>query len=150
MLITTKLIVVFLTISLIPLFIFAFIIYLQTEQYIKKETLNKLDAIASIQKNRVQNMLDQNIERLVMFTNRVQLKAELDQYNKQNSIQSQHFINKLLDSAKSEIKSFKDISILDTNGKVVASTDKAEIGSNQSKEEYFLKGLKHNECYNHF
>jgi hypothetical protein len=63
MLITTKLIVVFLTISLVPLFIFAFIIYLQTEQYVKKETLDKLDAIASIQKNRVQTMLDQNIER---------------------------------------------------------------------------------------
>jgi signal transduction histidine kinase len=144
MLITTKLIVVFLTISLIPLFIFAFIIYLQTEQYIKKETLDKLDAIASIQKNRVQTMLDQNIERLIMFTNRIQLKDELDQYNKQKSIQSQQFINNLLDSAKSDIPSFKDISILDTNGIVVASTNK-EIGSNQSKEEYFLNGINHND-----
>ncbi len=144
MLITTKLIVVFLTISLIPLFIFAFIIYLQTEQYIKKETLDKLDAIASIQKNRVQTMLDQNIERLIMFTNRIQLKEELDHYNKQKSIQSQQFINNLLDSAKSDIPSFKDISILDTNGIVVASTNK-EIGSNQSKEEYFLNGINHND-----
>ena len=144
MLITTKLIVVFLTISLIPLFIFAFIIYLQTEQYIKKETLDKLDAIASIQKNRVQTMLDQNIERLIMFTNRIQLKEELDHYNKQKSIQSQQFINNLLDSAKSDIPSFKDISILDTNGIVVASTNK-EIGSNQSKEQYFLNGINHND-----
>ena len=145
MLITTKLITVFLIISLIPLVTFAFIIYSETEEYIKKETLSKLDAIASIQKNRVQSMLDQNIEKLVMFTNKAQVKAELDQYNKQNSTQSQQFINKLLDSAKSEIKSFKDISILDTNGIVVASTDKAEIGSNQSKEEFFLNGLKHND-----
>jgi len=145
MLITTKLITVFLIISLIPLFTFAFIIYSETEEHIKKETLSKLDAIASIQKNRVQSMLDQNIEKLVMFTNKVQVKAELDQYNKQNSTQSQQFINKLLDSAKSEIKSFKDISILDTNGIVVASTDKAEIGNNQSKEEFFLNGLKHND-----
>ena len=145
MLITTKLIVVFLTISILPLGIFASVIYLQTEQHIKNETLNNLNTIASIQKNRVQNMLDQNVERLVMFTNRVQLKMELDQYNKKNSIQSQQFINNLLEAAKSEIKSFNDISILDTNGKVVASTDKAEIGRNKSKEEFFLKGLKHNE-----
>src|SRR5919112_1312836 len=145
MLITTKLIVVFLTISILPLCIFASLIYLQIEQHIKNETMKNLDTIASIQKNRVQNMLDQNFERLVMFTNRVQLKIELDQYNKKNSIQSQQFINNLLEAAKSEIKSFKDISILDTNGKVVASTDKAEIGSNKSKEEFFLKGLKHNE-----
>ncbi len=144
MLIITKLIVVFLTISLIPLFIFAFIIYLQTEQYIKKETLDKLDAIASIQKNRIQTMLDQNIEKLVMFTNRIQLKEDLDQYDKQKSIQSQQFINNLLDSAKSQIPSFKDITILDANGIVVASTNK-EIGSNQSKEEYFLKGRNHND-----
>ena len=114
MLITTKLITIFLIISLIPLFIFAFIIYSESEEHIKNETLSKLDAIASIQKNRVLNMLDQNIEKLVMFTNKVQLKAELDQYNKNNSIQSQQFINNLLDAAKSEIKSFKDISILDT------------------------------------
>jgi signal transduction histidine kinase len=145
MLITTKLIVVFLTISVLPLCIFASLIYLQIEQNIKNETINNLDTIASIQKNRVQNMLDQNVERLVMFTNRVQLKIELDQYNKKNSITSQQFINNLLEAAKSEIKSFKDISILDTNGKVVASTDKSEIGSNKPKEEFFLKGLKHNE-----
>jgi signal transduction histidine kinase len=145
MLITTKLIVVFLTISIIPLFIFASLIFLQIEQHIKNETLNNLDTIASIQKNRVQNMLDQNVERLVMFTNRVQLKIELDQYNKKNSTQSQQFINNLLETAKSEIKSFKGISILDTNGKVVASTDKAEIGSNRSNEEFFLNGLEHNE-----
>ena len=145
MLITTKLVVVFLTISILPLCIFASLIYLQIEQHIKNETLNNLDTIASIQKNRIQNMLDQNVERLVMFTNRVQLKIELDQYNKKNSIHSQQFINNLLEAAKSEIKSFKEISILDTNGKVVASTDKAEIGSNKSMEEFFLKGLKHNE-----
>ena len=90
-------------------------------------------------------MLDQNIERLIMFTNKVQLKIELDKFNKINSSQSQQFINNLIDVTKSEIKSFKDISILDTNGKVLASTDKAEIGSNQSKEEYFLEGLKHND-----
>jgi signal transduction histidine kinase len=143
MLITEKLIVVFLTISIIPLFIFAFIIYLQTEQYIKKENIDKLNAIATIQKNGVQNMLDQNIERLIMFTNIVQLKEELDHYDKQNSIQSQQFINKLLNSAKAEIPSFKDITVLDTNGKVVASTNK-EIGSNQSKADYFLNGINHN------
>ena len=90
-------------------------------------------------------MLDQNIERLIMFTNKAQLKIELDKYNKINSFQTQQFINNLIDVTKSEIKSFKDISILNTNGKVVASTDKAEIGSNQSKEEFFLKGLKHND-----
>ncbi|HYP42698.1 MAG TPA: ATP-binding protein, partial [Candidatus Nitrosocosmicus sp.] len=131
--------------SLIPLFIFALITYLQIEQHIKKESLAKLDVLASIQKNRVQNMLDQNAERLTMFTNRMQLKVELDNYNKQNSSYSQQFINRLLDSAKSEINSFKDISILDVSGKVVGSTDKTEIGSNKSNQEFFQKGLKHND-----
>ena len=50
MLITTKLVVVFLSVSIIPLFIFALIMYLQIKQHIKKESLAKLDAIASIQK----------------------------------------------------------------------------------------------------
>ncbi|MEJ7642088.1 MAG: ATP-binding protein [Candidatus Nitrosocosmicus sp.] len=146
MLITTKLVVVFLSVSLIPLFIFALITYLQMEQHIKKESLAKLDALASIQKNRVQNMLDQNAERLTMFTNRIQLKVELENYNKQNSSGSLQFITSLLDSAKSEINSFKDISILDVSGKVVGSTDKAEIGSNKSNQEFFQKGLKHDDA----
>jgi signal transduction histidine kinase len=90
-------------------------------------------------------MLDQNAERLTMFTNRIQLKVELDNYNKQNSSYSQQFINRLLDSAKSEINSFKDISILDVSGKVVGSTDKKEIGSNKSNEAFFQNGLKHND-----
>ncbi len=90
-------------------------------------------------------MLDQNAERLTMFTNRIQLKVELDNYNKQNSSCSQQFINRLLDSAKSEINSFKDIYILDVSGKVVGFTDKTEIGSNKSNEEFFQKGLKHDD-----
>ncbi len=135
----------FISVSLIPLFIFALVIYLQIERHVEKENLVKLDAFASIQKNRVQNMLDQNIERLIMFTNRVQLKVELDNYNKQNSSYSHQFINKLLDAAKSEINSFKDIYILDVNGDVVGSTDKSEIGSNKSNEEFFQRGLKHND-----
>jgi len=90
-------------------------------------------------------MLDQNIERLIMFTNRVQLKVELDNYNKQNSSYSHQFINMLLDAAKSEINSFKDIYILDVNGEVVGSTDKSGLGSNKSNEEFFQRGLKHND-----
>jgi hypothetical protein len=90
-------------------------------------------------------MLDQNAERLTVFTNKIQLKVELDNYNNQNASYSPQFINRLLDSAKSEISSFKDISTLDVSGKMVGSTDKTEIGSNKSNEEFFQKGLKHNE-----
>ncbi|HYO05376.1 MAG TPA: ATP-binding protein, partial [Phototrophicaceae bacterium] len=66
-------------------------------------------------------------------------------YNKQNSSNSLQFINRLLDSAKSEIYSFKDISILDISGKVVGSTNKTEIDSNKSYQEFFQKGLKNND-----
>ena len=88
MLITSKLIVVLLSVSLIPLFIFALITYLQIEQHVKKENLAKLDALPPT-KETVQNLLDQNAKRLTMFTNRIQLKVELDNYNKQNSSYSQ-------------------------------------------------------------
>ncbi|MDP8906030.1 MAG: hypothetical protein M3M88_00735 [Thermoproteota archaeon] len=86
-------------------------------------------------------MLDQSAKRLAMFTNRIQLKVELDNYNKQNSSYSQQFINRLLDSAKSEINSFNDISTLDVSGKMVGSTDKTEIDSKKSNEEFFQKGI---------
>lgn len=66
-------------------------------------------------KKTVQNMLDPNAEKLTVFANRIQPMVELDNYNKQNSSYSQQFINRLLDSAKSEINSFNDISILDVS-----------------------------------
>src|SRR5919106_4590471 len=128
--IRTKLIIIFLLISLIPITIFGTLNYLNTEYTVTKETLNNLETLATLQEKNIQNLVDQNLEKLNLVSSRLQLKVELDKYNnnKGNKTQSQQFITRIINPVKSESKSFEDIYILSPMGRIVASTNNASIG----------------------
>ena len=145
--IRTKLIIIFLIISIVPLTIFGTLNYLNTEQALTKETLNKLETLATLQEKNIQNLVDQNLEKLNLVSSRLQLKVELDKYNnnKGNKTQSQQFITRIINPVKSESKSFEDIYILSPMGRIVASTNNASIGMDHSTDEFFIKGSKQND-----
>jgi signal transduction histidine kinase len=147
MMIRTKLIIIFLIISIVPLTIFGTLNYLNTEQALTKETLNKLETLATLQEKNIQNLVDQNLEKLNLVSSRLQLKVELDKYNnnKGNKTQSQQFITRIINPVKSESKSFEDIYILSPMGRIVASTNNASIGMDHSTDEFFIKGSKQND-----
>jgi ABC-type phosphate transport system auxiliary subunit len=108
MMIRTKLIIIFLIISIVPLTIFGTLNYLNTEQALTKETLNKLETLATLQEKNIQNLVDQNLEKLNLVSSRLQLKVELDKYNNNNNgnkTQSQQFITRIINPVKSESKS---------------------------------------------
>jgi signal transduction histidine kinase len=150
MMIRTKLIIIFLIISIVPLTIFGTLNYLNTEQALTKETLNKLETLATLQEKNIQNLVDQNLEKLNLVSSRLQLKVELDKYNNNNNnngnkTQSQQFITRIINPVKSESKSFEDIYILSSIGQIVASTNNASIGMDHSNDEFFIKGSKQND-----
>jgi signal transduction histidine kinase len=151
MMIRTKLIIIFLIISIVPLTIFGTLNYLNTEQALTKETLNKLETLATLQEKNIQNFVDQNLEKLNLVSSRLQLKVELDKYNNNigNKTQSQQFITRIINPVKSEIESFEDIYILSPMGQIVASannsTNNASIGMDHSNDELFIKGSKQND-----
>ncbi|MCD6037425.1 MAG: signal transduction histidine kinase, with phosphoacceptor and binding domain [Nitrososphaeraceae archaeon] len=148
MMIRTKLIIIFLIISIVPLTIFGTLNYLNTEQALTKETLNKLETLATLQEKNIQNLVDQNLEKLNLVSSRLQLKVELDKYNNNNNgnkTQSQQFITRIINPVKSESKSFEDIYILSPMGQIVASINNASIGRNHSTDEFFIKGSKQND-----
>jgi len=152
MLIKSKLVIIFLIISLVPLTIFGTLNYFNTEQVITKETLNKLETLATLQEKNIQNLIDQNLEKLNLVSSRLQMKVELDKYNNNigNKTQSQQFITRIINPVKSEIKSFEDIHILNPTGIVVASTNNASIGTDHSNDEFFTKGSKQNDVNTFF
>jgi hypothetical protein len=76
--IRTKLIIIFLLISLIPITIFGTLNYLNTEYTVTKETLNNLETLATLQKKNIQNLIDQNLEKLNLVSSRLQMKVELE------------------------------------------------------------------------
>ena len=142
--IRTKLIIIFLTISIVPLTIFGTLNYINTEQALTKETFNKLETLATLQEKNIRNFVDQNLEKLNLVSSRLQLKVELDKYNNNigNKTQSQQFITRIINPVKSEIESFEDIYILSPVGQIIASTNKASIGRDHSNDEFFIKGSK--------
>jgi signal transduction histidine kinase len=145
MFIGIKLILVFLIISVIPITIFGTINYINTEKQIINDTFSKLEAISKIQENRVENIIDQNYERLASLTSRLQLRLALNDHNVNGTQESQELMNNILSAAKSGISSFTDIHILNPRGDIVASTDTEQIGTNHAVQDFFVKGKQQND-----
>jgi nitrogen fixation/metabolism regulation signal transduction histidine kinase len=95
--IRSQLIVYFLVISLIPLTIIGIFNYISAEQLLKKEILNKLEDIATLGEKNIENVIEENLEKIKLISTSLQLKIELDKYN--NNIdrnQSQISMNNII------------------------------------------------------
>ena len=144
--IRSKLIVYFLVISLIPLIIIGIFNYISAEQLLKKEILNKLENIATLGEKNIENVIEENLEKIKLISTNLQLKIELDKYN--NNIdrnKSQVSMNNIINPIKSAIKNFEDISIRDLTGTIVASTNKSAIGKNHANDKLFIQGKFQND-----
>lgn len=140
--IKSKLTIFFLLVVFIPLFFVSLISYSSAQQAITTETLNHLDSIASIQKDRIQRTLVTDAARIDQLSTRQQYRTELQKYNKENNKESQEILIKNLKGVKAKISDYKDLYLLDPDGMVVASTDSSEIGKIHSNDEFFLRGKK--------
>ena len=141
-----QLIVYFLVISLIPLILFGVFNYISAEQLLKKEILNKLENIATIGEKNIENVIEENLEKIKLISTSLQLKIELDKYN--NNIdrnKSQISMNNIINPIKSAIKNVEDISIRDLTGMIVASTNNSAIGKNHTTDKLFIPGKLQND-----
>jgi signal transduction histidine kinase len=143
--IRTTLVALFLSISILPLTILGVINYHNAELAITDETINKLNTLASEEEEGIKIILQHNQERLLSFVTRAQLKIELDKFNTSGDVKSLDFMNNLLSSIKSQIPSIREISVLNPEGVVVASTVKDELAVNHANDEFFLKGKQSND-----
>ena len=144
--IRSQLIVYFLVISLIPLTIIGIFNYISAEQLLKKEILNKLENIATLGEKNIENVIEENLEKIKLISTSLQLKIELDKYN--NNIdrnQSQISMNNIINPIKSAIKNVEDISIRDLTGMIVASTNNSAIGKNHTTDKLFIQDKLQND-----
>lgn len=142
--ITTKLLLAFLLISLVPLTAISVLSYSYAEEALTQEVLHHLESVGAIQQSRVESIVDQNLERLVLVSSRTQLRLSLESFLSDPKSEYQDTMNRILLDARSSIGSFEDISVLTLDGKTVASTDMARIGTEHSDEEFFTRGQKEN------
>jgi len=131
----TKLILAFVIVSLVTLPVASFIAYSTAEKALTDEILNRLESAAEIQGHRLESIVDQNLERLALVSSRTQLRLSLENYTRDPRTEYQDTMNQILLDARSSISSFRDLSVLTLDGKIVASTDTAKIGTNHFSEE---------------
>lgn len=139
-----KLILSFLSLCLIPLIGVAVITNVNASNAILQENLDHLGSVAKIQKARTTSIINHNLQRLALLSSRTQLLFDLNTYlvNKSNVIQEK--MNSNLRDALSSIINFEEISIMNLDGEVVASTNAAMIGTVHADDEVFLRGRVEN------
>lgn len=142
--ITSKLSLAFLILSLFPLITTFLVITIYEERHNKKGMLSHLESVASILDGRIESIIDQNFERLLLISSRTQLRFDLKSFIETKEKKYQIKMNRSLHDALSSIKSCRSISVLTLDGKIVASTDSSRIGRVHTNDQFFGKGQKEN------
>ncbi len=139
-----KLSIVFATIAVIPLLGAGFLSYQTLEDRSVEQISDQLISISSIQEKRVNEVLSGYLEKMHSFTNRILLRASIKKYIETGDAEALVTIQKIIVDTKKVIPLVKQVSILDTQGLVLASTDASLIGKQFGSEKYFKEGLKDN------
>jgi len=138
--IKSKLIILILTVSLVPLAISNSIVYFYERDNNIREIFNHLESLASIQRARINDLYKQNLERIGLVASRTQLRISLNKFNKDGLGKHQKKMNRIIADAKKSIQDFKVISIISLDGLIVASTDQIRIGNEYLNNEVFFSG----------
>jgi signal transduction histidine kinase len=120
--------------------------YISAKQVLTNEILNKLENIATVEEINIKNVVEDTREKIKLISTRLQLKIDLDKYN--NNIdrkESLLFLNKTINTIKSAINNFEEISLYDLTGTVVASTNNSLVGKNYANDKFFIQGKSQNE-----
>jgi len=142
--IKAKILVSFLLIYLVTISITSSLYYSAAKKALTEQIFNNLESVVVKQHRRIESIIDQNLERLLLVTSRTQLRLSLRNYAKEKNRSELEKVNKILNDARSSIPSFEDILVTDLNGEIISSTNIAMTGKNASKEEFFSRGIKGN------
>ena len=121
--IKTKLSASFLAISLPILILTNIFFYSSEKKILTNQILNHLESVASIQHNRIESIILQNLERLSLVLSRTQLRISLGKFTAENDPKHLKKITRILDDAHASSHDFSKISLLNIDGTVIASTD---------------------------
>ncbi len=138
--ITAKLCLAFAAIALIPLIVVGIAAYRAGSDALRQRVHEQLESVAVIQRNRLEAIVDQNLERVALVASRTQMRISLERYNREKLPADQAKMNTIIADALTSIESFETISLLDLDGHIVASTAADQIGDNVADATYFLRG----------
>ncbi|MHB8894091.1 MAG: sensor histidine kinase [Candidatus Geothermincolia bacterium] len=130
----------FLVVALVPLVSASAVFIVLGRNTVRDQALRQLESIVQIQKQRVEYRMAQGLERLDQAKSRTLLRQGLGDFAVSPGPVSRDEITRSLDDIAAGLPSFKELSVLDTNGTVIASTDPSIVGKDESSAAYFQKG----------
>lgn len=142
-----KLAVVMLSVSLITGLIMLIMADTASKANIEEQVKSRLDSITKSRASHVKEFLNRYVEGLSLVSSRTQLRLSLDSYNKDGGMEHKEKMRMILKDAIYSINDFKNIFIMDLEGKVVVSTDENLENRNYSNEEFFVKGIEKNNLF---
>ncbi|WP_455221098.1 sensor histidine kinase [Kaarinaea lacus] len=148
--IRTKLSITYLTVSLLALLIISIFIYFYVKNTLTADVLSHLESVSFIQANRVESIIEHNLERLRLVSSRTQLRISLNEYLKNRDRKHLEKLQLIIKDALNSINSFTVISILDKNGNVITSTNPERTKLNYSKFDFFINAKLENRAEHFF
>lgn len=123
----------------------SFIGYSSVKNEIIQNNFVKLDTIAQVQKNHLQDSIQNELDLLRLFTGKPVLRTNLRDFNNTPTSQLQTSINNNLLQTKTSVANIVNIFVANPTGTIVGSTDQSILGTNVSTEDFFTKGIREND-----
>lgn len=143
--IRVKITLLFVLATLIPFLIIGTLLFADVRMSLEKSIIQKLDTLATIQKNRVLDIIDDDTLLLNLFGTKSYLRSDIATFNKTKGKAVQVRINENLTEALRANSHFKEIYIADLSGKIIGSTDPKALGTSYIDNKGFIKGKDANE-----
>lgn len=127
--IKNKFITAIICFSLIPLLLIKLIIYNHSKNALFTAIENQLRETAAVQTSRIQVTIERYVDTMKMLANRPTLKQNLALYNSTADVNALKYIDNAIGHIRQSVPMFYEISIVDTERKVVSSSKPSSIGS---------------------
>jgi len=127
--IRNKLLVTYLSISLLALILVAVHVYRTQNEVITRQILEQLTSVSTIQKSRLNAMFERNLDRLALVSSRTQLRLSLKQFLATGDIDSQKKMIRILNDASESVERHNTLTIVSLDGNIVASTQENLMGA---------------------
>lgn len=127
---STKLILLFAVSSLVPLIIIGSLASYLSSRALNQQISGQINGVADRQTNRLQTLNDRNQEILGSLGSKLRLKLLLQSYKENPSAATVAEITSIISDYRAENSTLRSVTILDTKGRAVSSTNPNYIDKN--------------------
>ena len=139
--ISSKIVLTFAPLAVVSLATLGWLGYDTAKKALTQQAMASLQSLADLQQRRIEGIVQQNAERLVLVSSRTHLRLSLKQYLLDPEPAHIDNINRILRDARANIQDFRKLFVQTSDGRVVASTSAALIGSVHPRSDEFAVAM---------